>query len=291
MRRASIFPVFLYTALSLVSVIMLIPLLVMFATSLKNMGEIFSRGSFVNFFIPKSVHFENYREAFRAGAWGRYFFNTVFITSITVLCSLVINSLAGFAFSRLEFRGRDILFFAGLVGLMIPPQASIVPTFLILKNFPLAGGNNILGQGGLGFINSYFGLLAPYLAGSFGVFLFRQYFLNFPKSLDDAAKIDGLSKMGTFLRIYVPLSTPVFASLLCLKATQTWNEYVWPLIITTDPKMMTLQLALVLFKSDLDTQWNYVMAASTVITLPLIILFIFAQKTFVAGIATSGIKG
>jgi multiple sugar transport system permease protein len=208
-----------------------------------------------------------------------------------VLASLAINSLAGFAFARLEFRGRDVLFFAGLVGLMIPPQASMVPTFLILKNFPLAGGNNILGQGGLGYINTFFGLMAPYLAGSFGVFLFRQYFLNFPKSLDDAAKIDGLSRFGSFLRIYVPLSTPVFASLMCLKATQTWNEYVWPLIITTSPKMMTLQLALVLFKSDLDTQWNHVMAASAVITLPLIILFIFAQKTFVAGIATSGIKG
>jgi multiple sugar transport system permease protein len=133
--------------------------------------------------------------------------------------------------------------------------------------------------------------MAPYLAGSFGVFLFRQYFLNFPKSLDDAAEIDGVTKMGSFLHIYVPLSLPVFASLMCLKATQTWNEYVWPLIITTNPKMMTLQLALVLFRSDLDTQWNYVMAATTMIVLPLVVLFVFAQKTFVAGIVTSGIKG
>lgn len=291
MRRNCIGSTLLYITLIVVSVVMLVPLLIMVATSLKSMGEIFSRGSIINFFIPKEVRPENYLEAFSAGNWGRYFFNTLFITAITVICSLVINSLAGYSFSRLSFRGRDLLFFAGLVGLMIPPQASIVPTFLILKNFPLAGGNNLLGQGGLGFINTYFGLLAPYLAGSFGVFLFRQFFLNFPKSLDDAAEIDGLTRFGTFLHIYVPLSSTVFASLLCLKATQTWNEYVWPLIITTDPKMMTLQLALVLFKSDLDTQWNFVMSASTVITLPLIILFVFAQKTFVAGIATSGIKG
>ncbi len=291
MRRKDVSAIVLFIMLSIVSVIMLTPLFIMLATSLKSMGEIFSRGTLINFIIPKQIRFENYPEAFRTGTWGRYFFNTVYITTVTVLLSLVINSMAGFAFARLEFPGRDILFFAGLVGLMIPPQASMVPTFLILKNFPLAGGNNIWGQGGLGYINTFFGLMAPYLAGSFGVFLFRQYFLNFPKSLDDAAKIDGLTRFGTFLRIYVPLSTPVFASLLCLKATQTWNEYVWPLIITTNPKMMTLQLALVLFKSDLDTQWNHVMAASTVITLPLIILFIFAQKTFVAGIATSGIKG
>jgi len=288
--RNAVASVVLIPVLLVVSVIMLIPLFIMLATSLKSMGEIFSRGSFLNFFVPKSVRFENYREAFKAGDWGRYFFNTVLITTITVAVSLVINSLAGFAFSRLRFGGRDALFFAGLIGLMIPPQASIVPTFLILKYFPLAGGNNVLGQGGLGFINTYFGLLAPYLAGSFGVFLFRQYFLNFPKSLDDAANIDGLSKMGAYLRIYVPLSAPVFASLMCLKATQTWNEYVWPLIITTDPKMMTLQLALVLFRSDLDTQWNYVMAATSVITLPLVVLFVFAQKAFVAGIVTSGIK-
>jgi multiple sugar transport system permease protein len=291
MGKSPALSVFLFILLSVISIVMLIPLLVMVATSLKSMGEIFSRGGFVNFFVPKAIHLENYSEAFKVGQWGRYFFNTIFITAITVLFSLVINSLAGFAFARLEFRGRDLLFFASLVGLMIPPQASIVPTFLILKHFPLAGGNDLWGRGGIGFINSYFGLMAPYLAGSFGVFLFRQYFLNFPKSLDDAAKIDGVSKFKAFLYIYVPLSKPVFASLLCLKATQTWNEYVWPLIITTDPKMMTLQLALVLFRSDLDTQWNYVMAASTVITLPLIILFIFAQKTFVAGIATSGIKG
>ncbi len=291
MGRKTVFPALLILALSVISVIMLIPLFLMLATSLKSMGEIFSRGSFVNFFVPKSIHLENYREALRAGNWGRYFFNTILITTITVISSLVINSLAGFAFSRLQFRGRDALFFAGLIGLMIPPQASMVPTFLILKDFPLAGGNNILGHGGLGFINTYFGLLAPYIAGSFGVFLFRQYFLNFPKSLDDAAKMDGLSRTGSFLHIYVPLSLPVFASLLCLKATQTWNEYVWPLIITTDPKMMTLQLALVLFRSDLDTQWNYVMAATSVIILPLVVLFVFAQKTFVAGIVTSGIKG
>jgi multiple sugar transport system permease protein len=291
LRGRSATPFFLIVLLSVISVIMLIPLFLMVATSLKSMGEIFSRGSFVNFFVPRAVHPENYLQALKAGDWSRYFANTVFVTAVTVACSLVINSLAGFAFSRLEFRGRDALFFASLVGLMIPPQASMVPTFLILKSFPLAGGNSILGRGGLGFINTYFGLMAPYLAGSFGVFLFRQYFLNFPKSLDDAAEIDGVTRMGAFLNIYVPLSLPVFASLMCLKATQTWNEYVWPLIITTNPKMMTLQLALVLFRSDLDTQWNLVMAATTLIVLPLVVLFVFAQKTFVAGIVTSGIKG
>lgn len=291
MKKSSVSSGSLFVILLVFSIIMLIPMFIMLATSLKSMGEIFSRGGFVNFFIPKEVLWENYRAAFERGNWSRYFYNTVIITIITVAVSLCINSLAGFAFARLEFRGRDPLFFIGLIGLMIPPQATLVPVFVILKKFPLAGGNNILGEGGVGFINTYFGLLAPYLAGSFGVFLFRQYFLNFPKSLDDAAKIDGLSKMGSFIYIYVPLSKPVFASLLCLKATQTWNEYTWPLIITTDEKMRTLQIALVLFKDEIQTQWNYLMAATCVIILPLIILFVFAQKAFVEGIVTTGIKG
>lgn len=279
--------------LLIVCVIMLVPFFVMFSTSLKSMQEIFSRDGLLRFFIPKEVHWENYIEAFkfRNANWGRYFFNTTFVTVVTIALSLIINSIAGYAFARLNFRGRDVLFFLSLVGLMIPPQATIVPVFFILKNFPLAGGNNLLGQGGMGFINTPIALMAPYLAGSFGVFLFRQSFLNFPKSLDDAAKIDGLTRFGTFLRIYVPLSKPVFASLLVMKATQCWNDYTWPLIVTTSNEMRTLQLALVLFKDEVGTQWNYLMAVTGIIILPLVILFFLAQKSFVEGIVSSGIKG
>jgi multiple sugar transport system permease protein len=133
--------------------------------------------------------------------------------------------------------------------------------------------------------------MAPYLAGSFGVFMFRQFFLNFPRSLDDAARIDGLTRIGSFWHIYIPLSKPVFSSLVVLKATSTWNEYAWPLIITLSDRNYTLQLALVLFKDEIMTQWNLLMAATCVIIAPLMILFIFAQRAFVAGIATTGIKG
>lgn len=277
----------------LLCVIMVTPMLVMLSTALKSMAEIFSRGGLLNFFIPKEIHFENFRDAFayRNATWGRYFWNTTYITVVTVIVSLCINSIAGYAFARLHFRGRNTLFFLGLIGLMIPPQATIVPVFFILKNFPLVGGNSFLGQGGTGFINTPFALMAPYLAGSFGVFLFRQHFLNFPQSLDDAAKIDGLSRFGSFLRIYVPLSKPVFASLTVMKAVQCWNEYTWPLIVTSSNEMRTLQVALVFFKDEVGTQWNYLMAVTCVIILPLLVLFFAAQKSFVEGIVTSGIKG
>jgi multiple sugar transport system permease protein len=160
----------------------------------------------------------------------------------------------------------------------------------MLRHFPLAGGNDFFGQGGLGLVNTYAGLIIPFIAGSYGVFLFRQFYLNFPHSLDDAAEIDGLGKVKTFYLIYVPLSKPVFATLGALKATQTWNEYIWPLIITTTDEMKTVQLALSFFRDEYEIQWNYLMAATAIITLPLILIYLFSQKYFVEGIVTTGIK-
>ncbi|MBQ9990037.1 MAG: carbohydrate ABC transporter permease [Lachnospiraceae bacterium] len=279
--------------LLLLCVIMLIPFAVMLSTSLKSMQEIYSRGGVMHFFIPKEVHWENFIDAFKFGGanWLKYFGNSLLVTVVTILVSLCINSMAGYAFARLNFRGRDVLFFASLVGMMIPPQATIVPVFFILRHFPLAGGNSILGQGGTGFINTHFALVAPYLAGAYGVFLFRQHFLNFPKSLDDAATVDGLGRFGIFVRIYIPLSKPIFATLMTTKAIQCWNDYTWPLIVTSSEEMRTLQVALVLFKDAVTTQWNYLMVVTCIIILPLLILFFVAQKSFVEGIVSSGIKG
>lgn len=275
------------------SIIMLVPFVVMLSTALKSMNEIYTRGGIMHFFIPDTIHWENFIDAFRFGGanWLKYAWNSLFVTVVTIVISLCINSMAGYAFSRLNFRGRDTLFFASLVGMMIPPQATIVPVFFILRHFPFAGGNNLLGQGGTGFINTHFALIAPYLAGAYGVFLFRQHFLNFPKSLDDAATVDGLGKFGIFVRIYLPLSKPIFATLMTTKAIQCWNDYTWPLIVTSSEEMRTLQVALVLFKDSVATQWNYLMAVTCVIILPLLILFFVAQKSFVEGIVSSGIKG
>jgi multiple sugar transport system permease protein len=157
---------------------------------------------------------------------------------------------------------------------------------------PLAGGNNLIGRGGIGLIDSHLGLLLPYIAGAFGVFMFRQFFLNFPRALDDAARIDGLGRFRTFYKIYIPLSSPVFVTLLLLKSTQVWNDYTWPLIILTTEKLFTVQLALSNFQADINiTLWNLLMAATTIIVVPLIVTFVFVQKQFIRGIATTGIKG
>jgi multiple sugar transport system permease protein len=271
----------------ILSLVMLFPFFLMVTTSFKTMAEI--QGTFM--LIPKHFHFINYIDAMAHGDWGRYFFNSFFITTVTVVVSLIINSMAGFAFARLHFPGRDTLFVIALIGMMIPPQVTMVPLFIILKNFPLVGGNDFFGQGGMGWVNSYMGMILPYIAGAFGVFLFRQFYLNFPTSLDDAAAIDGLNKFQTFIRIYVPLGKPIFATLMVFKATSTWNEYSWPLVITTSDAMKTVQLALTMFKDESLVIWNQLMAATTLITLPLIVVFLFAQRYFVEGIVNTGIKG
>jgi multiple sugar transport system permease protein len=272
----------------MIALLMLVPFGIMLLTSVKTMGEVMSPG-FV--FVPHTWEWSNYAEAMKRGDWGKYFLNSLYVTALTVIISAVINSIAGYAFVRLKFKGRDALFLLSLIGLMIPPQVTMIPVFLILKHVPFAGGNDLLGQGGQGWINSYMGLIAPYVAGSFGVFLFRQFYLTFPTELDDAAKIDGLGRVRAFLSVYVPLSKPVFATLITLKATQSWNEYTWPLIVTNGEQLRTVQLALSLFRDETQVQWNLLMAATTVIVLPLLLLFLATQKYFVEGIVATGIKG
>lgn len=275
------------TGILLLSFIMLIPFLLMILTSFKTMGEIYSP-TFV--FIPESISFSNYIEAMNRGDWITYLLNTVYVTVITVVASIILNSTAGYAFARLNFKGGDTLFKISLIGLMMPAQVTMVPVFIILKHFPLAGGNNIFGMGGFGFINTYTGLILPYIAGSFGVFLFRQFYLNFPRDLDEAAKLDGLNAFQIYTKIYMPLSKPIIATLVVLKSTSTWNEYIWPLIITNTDKMKTVQLALSVYRAEEQVDWNLLMAATTVIVLPLVVLFLALQRYFVEGIVTTGLK-
>jgi multiple sugar transport system permease protein len=274
--------------LLIISTIIILPFILTVSTSLKSYNEIYS-GVFT--VIPKEMHFDNYIIALSKGDWLRYFSNSLYVSLSAIIISLVINSMAGFAFARIEFKGRDILFFLAIMGLMIPPQVTYIPVYIILKHIPFAGGNNILGMGGLGFINSLEGIIAPHVAGALGVFLFRQYFISFPKALDDAAKIDGCSWFKAYLRIYLPLSKPMLATLTILKGVYSWNEYSWPLILTTNNKLYTVQLGLTQFRSERGTEWNLLMAATVVTALPIVIGFLFAQKYFVEGIVASGIKG
>lgn len=271
-----------------IGLLIFLPFLLTISTSLKSMAEVESP----NFrFFPKTIQWNNYVDAMSNGNWSQYFLNSIFITTVTVVLSLVFNSLAGFSFARFSFPGRNILFFLILIGLMVPEQVTLIPLFKMMSDLPLFGGNNILGQGGTGLINTRLGLIIPYLAAPFGIFLCRQFYLGFPKAIDDAAAIDGASKWRLYTQIYLPSSGSVLAALGVLKTTHTWNNYLWPLIMINSEDMYTVQLGLTMFRSAYGTQWNLLMAATIIILLPLLLIFLLAQKHFVSGVVTSGVKG
>lgn len=287
MNESFAFKAVSWTAVVFFVVIIGLPFLIMLSISLQTMNEIYS-GNLV--LIPRKLQFVNYYNAMRNGDWGRYMFNSLYITMIVTAISLFINSMTGYVFARMRFKGSKMLFIILLAGMMIPPQVTMVPVFIMLKNVPLAGGNDIFGSGGSGLINTYIGLMLPFIAGSFGVFLCRQYYIMFPKSLDEAARIDGCGRFGIYLKIYLPISRPVLASLGILKFTGTWNEYTWPLVMTNSDSMKTVQIALTMFRDEAEIFWNELMAATLISSLVIYILFVFLQKYFVAGIIEGSVK-
>lgn len=256
------------------------PLFMTVSVSLQTMNEIYASDPVL---LPAKLQFENYRIAMQSGSWGRYFLNSAYVTVVTVLISLVINSMSGYVFARIPFRGRDALFLLILLGMMIPTQVTLIPVFTLLKRMRFWGGSS-------GLINTYAGLILPFIAGSFGVFLTRQFYVGFPQELDDAAMMDGCGRFGTYLRVYLPLSGPVLASLGVLKFTGTWNEYTWPLVATSGDTMKTVQVALTGFRDEGEIYWNLLMAATLTASLPIYFVFFFAQKHFVSGLLAGSVK-
>lgn len=287
MKKRKINHVIWALVMTIASLIMLVPVVMMFVTSFKTMEEIKSP---VFHLLPQQFSLLNYKNAMSNGNWFVYFCNSFLITGAAVVFSLLFNSIAGYAFARLKFRGSKIMFLLLMVGLMMPPQVTMLPTFLIMAKFPLAGGNNLLGAGGTGLVNTYAGLIIPLVSGSYGIFLCKQFYENFPKSLDEAAQIDGASRWRTFFTIYLPNSKAILATLGLLKAVAVWNDYMWPLVMTNSENMKTVQLALTMFKTESGIQWNQMMAAAVLVALPMFVLFLCAQKYFIQGIVTSGLK-
>lgn len=264
------------------------PFFMALSVSLQTMPEI--NASLITL-LPRTPVWRNYFDAMHTGNWALYFANSALITLITVVISLAINAMSGFVFARVPFRGSNALFLLILVGMMVPAQVTLIPVFKLIVGWPLAGGNDLLGRGGTGLYNTYAGLILPYIAGSFGVFLCRQFYMGFPDELDDAALIDGCGRFGQFLRIYLPLSGPVLASLGVLKFTGTWNEYMWPLVMTSGERLRTVQIALTTFRDESEIQWNLLMAATMLSSLPIYTVFFFAQKHFVSGLLAGSVKG
>jgi multiple sugar transport system permease protein len=189
---------------------------------------------------------------------------------------IVTCSLAAYAFARLQFRGRDILFYLFLGTMMIPGQVTMIPSFLMLH--------------WLGWIDSYAALIVPGLASAFGTFLLRQFFLSIPRDLEDAASIDGCSRFGVLWRIILPLSRPALATLAVFTFMGVFNDFLWALVVVSSEEMKTVQLGLAIFRDRYQTDWGQLMAASVTATLPILLVFFFAQKYFIRGITLSGLK-
>lgn len=266
-----------------------LPFAAMVSVSLQGMNQIYSPSLSL---IPSPVRFENYAAALTGGNWLRYLLNSLLVAGLSTAVSLFVNAMTGYAFARIRFRFRNPLFILVLTGMMIPPQVTLVPLFVLMKNFPLCGGNDWLGRGGTGLVDTYAGLILPYAAGSFGVFLCRQFYLTFPGELDEAARIDGCSRFRAFVRIYLPLSRPALGALAALKFIGAWNEYTWPLVMTNTgaDRVTTVQLALTRFQNEGEIFWNQLMAATLVSLTVVLAVFFALQKQFVAGMLAGGVK-
>ena len=252
----------------------------MVSTSLKAQNEVFS---YPPQWIPSQLLWSNYAQAWAAAPFGRYFINSGIVALAVTFLDLVTSSLAAFAFGRMQFPLRNALFTLYLASMMIPHQMTIIPAFLLLKNFgeisPALG------------LDSYFALIAPFAASAFGVFMLRQSFMQIPNELEDAAVLDGCGRLGFLVRMVLPLSRPALATLALFAFQANWNSYLWPLIVTNSDQMRTVQIGLRYFVGqEGSSQWGLLMAAAVFVSLPVVILYLFVQRQFTQGIASTGLK-
>jgi multiple sugar transport system permease protein len=255
-------------------IIMIAPFIWMVTTSLKTLPEVYM---FPPKLLPEKWQWSNYIEAWNYAPFGSFYFNSVFAGVMVTLGQLVTSSLAAYAFSRLRFPGRNWIFYCYLGTMMIPYQVTLIPSYMLMRWF--------------GWIDTYQALIVPFLADTFGVFLLRQYFLTIPDSLEDAALIDGCSRFRILSSIFLPLSKPALATVALMTFLKNWNSFFWPLIAINSMKMRTLPVGLVLFVDEAGTQWHLQMAASVISIVPVILLFVAAQKYFIRGITLTGVKG
>jgi multiple sugar transport system permease protein len=280
--------VVLYLVLSLGGLLMVVPFIWMILTSLKSLDEV---GSFS--WLPKEFHWQNYVDAFNAAPFLTYFRNSLIVVVAQTVPLLFISTAAGYALAQLpiRFKGSILTYFILLLG--VPFQVLIVPLFIVVRSVPFAGGNDWLGQGGTGWINTWWALIIPFISAPLYVFLARQFFVSLPGDLADAARMDGLSEIAIFFRIMAPLARPAFVTIALFNIESAWNGFIWPLVATSSEDLRPLQFGLATFaqSSSGQPQWPFLMAISTLAVLPMILLFVFGQRYFIAGLANSGLKG
>ncbi len=264
--------VWLHLALLLFSIVMLAPFAVMLVVSLVPPERIFAGQ-----IAARDFTLANYGETFRTVPFGRYYLNSMVVTVAVTVLRLLVSSLAAFAFARLRFAGRDLIFNLMLATLMIPAAVTLIPRFLIAKE--------------LGWYDAYLGLIVPSVFGALAIFLMRQYYRGIPIDYDEAARMDGASSLRIWWQLIVPLSTPVLGTLAILTFNDVWNDFLWPLVITASDAMRTIPIGLSYFVGQYSTAWGMLMAGAVIALLPILVVYLIAQNAFVQGIALSGVAG
>ncbi|MGM1017935.1 MAG: carbohydrate ABC transporter permease [Actinomycetota bacterium] len=283
--------IFTYLAMSAFAVIFLFPLVFMFVSSLKPDAQILQDVDSPLAFLPVGdISLDNYFGVFDRVPVAQFLTNSVIVTVLTVGLGLIVNSMAGFALSRLRWKGRAVVLAVVIATLIVPFETIAVPMVYWVAQLP-----TLVFEGGVlkydfGWLNTYEVQIVPFIANAFSIFLFTQYFSTIPKSLDEAARIDGASWFTIYRRILVPLSGPAFATVAILTFLPAWNQYLWPLMVVQKEQLRPVMVGMQYF-FQLNTAWGEVMAYTSMITLPVLIVFLVFQRAFVSSIAASGVKG
>lgn len=264
----------LHVFLVIGAVCVVLPFLWMISTSLKDTSEVLTTNPT---FFPRAWRWENYGQVFKQVPFARFYFNTILVTLGRVIGQILFASMAGYAFARLTFPGHNFLFMMVLAVMMIPGQVTLVPNYIMMKYF--------------GWLDSYQGLIIPSLFSAYGTFLLRQFFLTLPKDLEDAAVLDGCNPFQVYWKVAMPLARSTLVAFGLIVSLWSWNDFLWPLIITNKTQMQMLSVGMAFFRGQYVSSVSVMMAAATVATIPMVVLFLFVQRHLIEGITLTGMHG
>ena len=275
-----------YLFMTLLAIFFIFPIIFMLVTSVKNNEmQILSDVSTLKAFVPYGdLGFENFSDVFKRMKFGRLLFNSTTITLATVVSGLLVNSLIAYALARLRFKGRNLLLSIMIALIIVPFQAVAIPLLLLVNKLPWFGGAT-------SWLNTYHVQIIPFIADAFSIFLFYQFFINIPKDLEEAALVDGASLLRIYWNIVLPLSRPIFATVAILQALANWNRFMWPLMVTRGVEARPLTVGMQTFFGQDPRIWGDLLAFASMITIPVLIVFLLFQKWFVQSVASTGIKG
>lgn len=288
--QASLMMMSRYLVLTCFAIFFLFPIVFMIVSSLKPDDQLLRDTSGIKAFVPYGdISLDNYRGVFERVPAGRFIMNSIVVTFLAIGLGLVVNSMAGFALSRLKFRGQRVILSIVIATLILPLEAVAIPMLMVVTKLPWISFEDGISLT-TGWLNTYHVQILPFVANAFAIFLFTQYFSSIPKELDEAARVDGASWFQIYRKVAVPLSGPAFATVAILTGLPIWNSYLWPLLVVQQEDKRPVMVGVQYF-FQLDVAWGEIMAYLTMITIPILVLFIALQRVFIESIASSGVKG